>query len=198
MLISKPFIPPFVEEYWIAHFMLTVMEDSTVIYFFEGLLGIMRQQRTEEHREALLAVADAVRECAEGKDPEARDDLTRAEENTRYAEAALRNPNRQAAIRFIERAVGNLEKAVIDEILEEEQGILFMLDLMFIARSISIEIVDQAIAHPNGDEDAIFEAQMALAEGDSLGYSYNPHLTFMKAVDKYRDALIKAESILLN
>ncbi len=60
-----------------------------------------------------------------------------------------------------------------------------------IARFMAVEAIDEAIAQ-GGDSGDIGDAQDALAEGDTLRESGD----FKDAVNKYKDALSKAEGAL--
>lgn len=115
------------------------------------------------------------------------DALAKAE--TALDELTKTPPDNQAAVGNIEGAVGDLEAAVSDGLLDPVQGTQLMDEFAAIARQLAVDALDQAIAS-GGDPGPINEAQQALAEGDvlrSLG-------AFKNAVNKYKDALAKAES----
>jgi hypothetical protein len=101
-------------------------------------------------------------------------------------------PDNQAAVGNIEGVVGDLEAAVKDELLDAEQGTNLMDQLAGIARSLAVDAIDQANADPQSDPDSISEAEQYLADGDLL-VEYE---AFKDAVNKYKDALAKAESAL--
>ena len=82
--------------------------------------------------------------------------------------------------------MADLEAAINDELLDP-----LMDQLAGIARQVAQEALDQAIAQ-GGDPDKINEAEQELAEGDALRASG----AFTDAVDKYKDALLSAESAL--
>ena len=98
-------------------------------------------------------------------------------------------PDNQAAIGNIEGAVGDIEAAVNDGLMELGQGTELLDQLAMIARQIAVDALEAALAE-GGEADEIADAQEALAEGGalkSLG-------AFKGAVNKYKDALAKAES----
>jgi hypothetical protein len=101
----------------------------------------------------------------------------------------LNKPDNQAAVGNIEGAVGDLEAAVKDELLSSEQGIQLMDDLACIARRLAKNALEQVIAQ-GGDPDAIDDAELSLLEGDQ----FRTVGAFKDAVNKYKDALAKAES----
>jgi len=103
----------------------------------------------------------------------------------------LDQPDNQAAVGNIEGAVGKLEAAVKDGLLDAEQGIQLMDDLSATAKQLADTALDQAIAQ-GGDPDVINDAQQSLLEGDG----YRADEAFKDAVNKYKDALGKAESAL--
>ena len=98
-------------------------------------------------------------------------------------------PDNQAAVGNIEGAVGELEAAVNDGLLDAVQGVQLMDKLAGIARQMAADALDEAIAQ-SGDPGEINDAQQALSEGDGLRTSE----AFKDAVNKYKDALSKAES----
>ncbi|MHA2356190.1 MAG: hypothetical protein ACXADC_13500 [Candidatus Thorarchaeota archaeon] len=100
-------------------------------------------------------------------------------------------PDNLAAIGNIEKAVSDLEAAVRDEILDLDLGKQLLDSFLAIARQIVVNALDHAIA-AGGDLDSIDEAVQYLAEGDALWSSGD----YKKAVDKFKDALSKAESSL--
>ena len=89
----------------------------------------------------------------------------------------------------MEGAVGDLEAAVKDGLLDPTQGIQLMDQFAGIAQQIAADALDEAIAQ-GGDPGEINDAQQALDEGDGLRASE----AFKDAVNKYKDALSKAES----
>ena len=104
-------------------------------------------------------------------------------------------PDNRAAVGNIEGAVGDLEAAVNDGLLDPAQGTQLMDELAGVARQLAIDAVGQAIAR-GGDPTVIADAEQALAEGDTLKESgLGGVITdFKEAVNKYKDALAKAES----
>lgn len=99
-------------------------------------------------------------------------------------------PDNQAAVGNIEGAVGDIESAVKDGLLAPDQGTQLMNQFTAIARQLASDALDEAIAQ-DGDPDVIEDAQQALSEGDSLRASG----AFKDAVNKYKDALSKAEGM---
>ena len=100
-------------------------------------------------------------------------------------------PDNQAAVGNIEGAVGDLEAAVNDGLLDPGQGEQLMDQLARIARQLAVDAIDEAIAQ-GGDPQKITEAEQAAADGDSFVDAG----MFKDAVNKYKDALAKAESML--
>ena len=114
---------------------------------------------------------------------------------TALEELTKSTPDRQAAVGNIEGAVGDLEATVKDDLLNINEGIQLMDKLTSIARELAIDAINEAIAQ-GGDSDKIEEAQEYLVDGDTLranGLS-GEYEDFKKAVNKYKDALSKAES----
>ena len=100
-------------------------------------------------------------------------------------------PDNQAALGNIEGAVGELE-AAINEGLDAAQANALMDQLAAIARQIVRTALDQAIALPSPDSSVIAEAEMFLVDGDAL----RDVDAFKDAINKYKDALSKAQSLL--
>ncbi len=100
-------------------------------------------------------------------------------------------PDNQATMGTLEGAVGDLEAAVQDGLLDSGQGNQLMGQLTEIARVLAVEAIDEAIAQ-GGDAGEIGDAQQAVAEGDTLRASG----AFKDAVNQYKDALAKAEGAL--
>ena len=98
-------------------------------------------------------------------------------------------PDNQAALGSIEGAVGDIEAAVSSGLLDPEQGGQLMDQLAEVARSMAQNALNEAIAE-SGDPVVINDAQQALAEGDALRAAG----AYKDAVNKYKDALAKAES----
>lgn len=100
-------------------------------------------------------------------------------------------PDRQAALGNLEGAVGELEAAVNDGLLDPVLGSQLMDQLTEAARVLAVQAIDDAIAQ-GGDAGDISDAQQSLADGDSQ----RTNGEFKDAVSKYKDALSKAESAL--
>jgi PKD repeat protein len=79
-------------------------------------------------------------------------------------------PYNHAAVQNIEAAVGELENAVDDGVLDPEEGNQLMAQLAQAARLLAVDAIDKAIAG-SGDPERIAEAQQFLAEGDALSES---------------------------
>jgi hypothetical protein len=110
---------------------------------------------------------------------------------TALDELAKMPPDNQAAVGNIEGAVGDLEAAVKDELLDVEQGTKLLDLLTYAARQLAVDAIDAAIA-AEADQDKIAEAEASLAEGDQLWAD----AVYKDAVNKYKDALAKAEGAL--
>ena len=95
----------------------------------------------------------------------------------------------QAVAGNIEGAVGDLQAAVDDGLLDSTEGKNLMNQLTFASRILAILAINQGIGE-SCDAVVINDAQQALAEGDALASSAN----LKDAVAKYKDALAKAES----
>ena len=108
---------------------------------------------------------------------------------TALAELVKTPPDNQAAVANLEGAVGDLEAAVSDGLLDPTQGTDLMDQLAGAARKLAVDALNQAIAQ-GGDPDSISDAEQALAEGDAL----RALGAFKDAVNAYKDALAKAES----
>ena len=108
---------------------------------------------------------------------------------TAFAERSKTPPDNQAALGKIEGAVGDLEAAVNDDLLDSDLGAQLMNELAVFARQIAVNALNEAMAG-DPDPDVIADAQQYLVDGDvlrALG-------AFKDAVNKYKDALAKAES----
>jgi len=101
-------------------------------------------------------------------------------------------PDNQAAVGNIEGAVGDLEAAANAELLDPllgEQLMQLMDQLAGVARQLASDAINEASSQM-GESTVIDDAQQSRAEGDTLrGFGL-----FKDAVNKYRDALAKAES----
>jgi hypothetical protein len=97
-------------------------------------------------------------------------------------------PDNQAAVGNIEGAVGDVQAAVDDGVLDPALGDLLMDQLAGVAKQIASNAIEQATAG-GGDSDKIADAVMARADGDALLASP----TYKDAVNKYKDAVSIAE-----
>ncbi len=100
-------------------------------------------------------------------------------------------PDYQAELKKIEDAIGDIEKAINKGYFDFETGSQLMDQLAQAARQPAEVAIAEAIIH-SGDAEKIAEAQFYLAEGDI----FRSAGMFKMAVDKYKDALAKAESSL--
>ncbi len=99
----------------------------------------------------------------------------------------LDKPDKQAAVGIIEGVVGKIHDA-IDKGLDPAEARELMDQLAGVARHLAVDAIDYAIDN-GGDSGEINDAQNYLAEGDALrGWE-----EFKDAVNKYKDALAKAE-----
>jgi hypothetical protein len=103
-------------------------------------------------------------------------------------ELAKEPPDQQAAVGNVEGAVGDLEAAVKDGLLDPTQGAAMMDRLAEVARSFAVDALDAARSR-NGDATKIAEAEDYLAQGDALRQAG----AYKDAVNKYKDALAKAQ-----
>ena len=97
-------------------------------------------------------------------------------------------PDNQAAVGNIEGAVGDLEAAVKDGLLDSATGNDLMDRLVGAARNLATNAIAEAMARP-GDPTQIADALQALDDGNAL----HADEEFKDAVNKYKDALAKAE-----
>ena len=97
-------------------------------------------------------------------------------------------PDNQAAVGNIEGAVGDLEAVIKDLLLDAAQGTEIMDRLAATARQLAAGAIEDATDR-GGDPVKIAEAEDALAQGDVL----RDEGAFKDAVNKYKDALAKAE-----
>lgn len=111
---------------------------------------------------------------------------------TALEELAKTPPDNQAAIGNIEGAVGDLEAAVKDELLNPLEGKYLMDQLAQAARQLAANAIAAAEAQPEADMAIITEAKNYLDEGNMLRASG----AYKDAVNKYKDALAKAETLL--
>ena len=95
-------------------------------------------------------------------------------------------PDNQAAVGNIEGAVGDLEAAILDG-LALAVGEALMDAFVAVARQLAVTAIDDAVDRGGN----VGDAQDALAAGDDLRASG----AFKDAVNKYKDALAKAESV---
>jgi hypothetical protein len=100
-------------------------------------------------------------------------------------------PDNQAAAGYVERAVGGLEAATADGLLDPDQGALIMDVLVGVNRQLAVDALDEAFSQ-QADSAKIAEAEQELAEGDVL----RAEALFGDAAAAYKDALAAAEGAL--
>ncbi len=98
-------------------------------------------------------------------------------------------PDNQAAVGNIEGAVGDLEATIGLDPAQDPVLTDLMNQLAGVAQQLAVDAIAEAIAQ-GGDSGEISDAQVSLMEGDALRASE----AFKDAVNKYKDALAKAES----
>jgi serine protease AprX len=98
-------------------------------------------------------------------------------------------PARQAAMGAIEGALGDLEAATAEGHLDASQSTRLRDRVTGAARQLAVDAVKEATAR-GGNQAKIAEANQAVNEGDAL----RAVGSFKSAVNKYKDALAKAES----
>lgn len=111
--------------------------------------------------------------------------------NTALDELDKTPSDRQAAMGALEGAIGDLEAAVKDSLLDTALGEQWMEQLVASARCLATNAIEEATAQ-GGDSGEIDDAQQYLGEGDTLSASGD----YKDSVSKYKDALAKAESAL--
>ena len=107
---------------------------------------------------------------------------------TAHYELTKDPPDNQAAAGNIEGAVGDLEAALDDGLLDFEQGIGLLDMLTYAARMLATDAIDAAIA-AGADPEKIAEAGEYLVQGDEHWVK----VAFKDAVGSYKDALACAE-----
>jgi subtilisin family serine protease len=137
--------------------------------------------------ESAIAELDAI--IAENPGPES-DKLEDARDKLRKALEELRKtpPARQSAMGAIEGALGDLEAAAAEGHLDASQRTRLLDRVTGAARQLAVDAIKEATAR-GGQQAKIGEANQALAEGDALRGAGS----FKAAVNKYKDALAKAE-----
>src|SRR5687768_7778783 len=97
-------------------------------------------------------------------------------------------PARQAAMGAIEGALGDLQAAAAEGHLDATQRTRLLDRVTGAARQLAVDAIKEATGR-GGAQAKIAEANQALAEGDALRGAGS----FKAAVNKYKDALAKAE-----
>ena len=98
-------------------------------------------------------------------------------------------PDNQAFAGNVEGAVGDLEAAIADGVVDPEVGQTLADLLAGIVRQVADDLIADAIA-AGGDAGEITDAESSLAEGDD----FLAELKFKDAVAKYKNAISRAES----
>ncbi len=114
-----------------------------------------------------------------------------AKSQTVLEELAKEPPDQQAAMGNIEGVVGELEAMISDEFIGPALGKQIASELTGAARILASLAIETAI-DSGGDQQIITDANALLADGDNLRAA----IAFKDAVNKYKDALAKAESSL--
>jgi tetratricopeptide (TPR) repeat protein len=124
--------------------------------------------------------------------PKLAEELVGANGTLQDAITELGSGNTQAGLQRLEQAMSDiepaLEAAVADGSLDASQANQIMNDLALVAQRIAVQAIEDA-QERGGDPTQIEEAQLDLDDGDALRESG----AYMEAVDKYKDALAKAE-----
>jgi serine protease AprX len=141
---------------------------------------------------ATIASAIAELDAIIAANPGSRSDkLEDARDKLRKALEELKKtpPARQAAMGAIEGALGDLEAAAAEGHLDATQSTRVLDRVTGAARQLAVDALDEATSR-GGKQGEIAEANRALNEGDAL----RAVGSFKAAVNKYKDALAKAES----
>jgi len=101
-------------------------------------------------------------------------------------------PDNQAAAGIIEGAIGSLEDAIKDNILDQTQGEQFIDQLLTVSRQLATNAISIAINTPGSDAGKISSANAALANGDSLRTT-SSFGDFKNAAAEYKTAISEAE-----
>jgi serine protease AprX len=140
---------------------------------------------------ATLASAIAELDAIIAANPGPRSDkLEDARDKLRKALEELKKtpPARQAAMGAIEGALGDLESAAAEGHLDATESTRLLDRVTGAARQLAVDAIKEATAR-GGEQAKIAEANRFLAEGDALRGAGS----FKAAVNKYKDALGKAE-----
>ena len=140
---------------------------------------------------ATISSAIAELEAIIAESPGSRSDkLEDARDKLRKALEELKKtpPARQAAMGAIEGALGDLEVATAEGHLDAAESTRLLDRVTGAARQLAVDATKEATAR-GGQASKIQEANRALAEGDALRAAGS----FKSAVNKYKDALSKAE-----
>ena len=172
-----------------------VSDNGMVTQVFDRIAGVptsgFQTTTAEEQVEATVRELEAIVLAHPGT--ALADKIEDALEKTRRArdELAKTPPDKQAAVNTLEGAVGDLEAAVKDRLLDATTGTRLMEQLTVASRQLATDTLDRAIAGGRYP-DVIGQSQRALAEGDA----YRAAGQFKAAINRYREALSKAESAL--
>jgi subtilisin family serine protease len=153
----------------------------------DALAAVLLAANPVSTLKSAIAELDAIIEANPGprsdKLEDARDKLRKALE-----ELEKTPPARQAAMGAIEGALGDLESAAADGHLDASQAARLFDRVTGAARQLTVDAIKEATAR-GGDQAKIAEANQALSAGDAL----RAVGSFKAAVNKYKDALGKAE-----
>jgi len=102
-------------------------------------------------------------------------------------------PDNQAAAGNMEGAIGSLEDAIKDNILDQTQAEQFIDQLLTVSRQLATNAISIATNTPGSDAGKISSANAALANGDSLRTSPTSFGDFKSAAAEYKVAIAEAE-----
>jgi serine protease AprX len=153
----------------------------------DALAAVLLAANPARTIESAIAELDAI--IAENPGPRS-DKLEDARDKLRKALDELKKtpPARQAAMGAIEGALGDLEAAAAEGHLDASQRTRLLDRVTGAARQLAVDAIKEATAR-GGEQAKIQEANRAVAEGDTLRGAGS----FKAAVNKYKDALAKAE-----
>jgi len=161
---------------------LIVVVSTIALFAFAGIAGAMPEVEDVVGQLQQIVADNPDTPLAD----KAEDVLSKAE--TALDELAKTPPDYQAAVGSIEGAIGDLEAAVADGLIPPDQGKQMMNLLTCAAWRLGAGAIYQAI-DCQADADKIDDAEAALEEGDQLWLDG----MYKDAVNKYKDALAKAE-----
>ncbi|MCU7928124.1 MAG: FG-GAP repeat protein [Candidatus Thiodiazotropha sp. (ex Dulcina madagascariensis)] len=116
------------------------------------------------------------------------DALTKAQ--TALSELMKSPADAEAATGVLEGAVGDIDAAIVDGLLDMEEGVELIDPVVVVVRQMAEYTVKEAVTS-GADPSVITDAQEYLEEGDALRQAGE----FKDAVSKYKDALSKSGSV---